>query len=131
MRIVFFGTPLFAVRSLEALLGAGAHVVAVVTQPDQPQGRSRSTLIAPPVKQVADRHRIPVLPPDPPAPAPGPPAPDADPPAVKAGGRSPPDPGAPARPARRRRLPRRAAPRPARPGRRAALRAHPQAGGAG
>jgi methionyl-tRNA formyltransferase len=67
MRIVFFGTPLFAVPSLEALLGAGAHVVAVVTQPDQPQGRSRSTLIAPPVKQVADRHRIPVLQPDRPA----------------------------------------------------------------
>ena len=67
MRIVFFGTPLFAVPSLEALLAGGAHVVAVVTQPDQPQGRSRSMLIAPPVKQVAERHRIPVLQPDRPA----------------------------------------------------------------
>src|ERR1041384_2993789 len=64
MRIVFFGTPLFAVPSLEALLGAGAHVVAVVTQPDKPQGRSRSTLIAPPVKQEAERSGIPVLQPD-------------------------------------------------------------------
>jgi methionyl-tRNA formyltransferase len=67
MRIVFFGTPLFAVPSLEALLGDGAQVVAVVTQPDQPQGRSRSTLIPPPVKQVAERHRIPVLQPERPA----------------------------------------------------------------
>ncbi len=67
MRIVFFGTPLFAVPSLEALLADGAQVVAVVTQPDQPQGRSRSTLISPPVKQVAERHRIPVLQPERPA----------------------------------------------------------------
>src|ERR1041384_8844466 len=67
MRIVFFGTPLFAVPSLEALLGSGAQVIGVVTQPDQPQGRSRSTLVPPPVKQVAERHRIPVLQPARPA----------------------------------------------------------------
>ncbi len=67
MRIVFFGTPLFAVPSLEALLADGAPGVAVVTQPDQPQGRSRSTLIAPPIKQVAERHRLPVLQPERPA----------------------------------------------------------------
>jgi methionyl-tRNA formyltransferase len=64
MRIVFFGTPLFAVPSLEALLGSGAQVIGVVTQPDQPQGRSRSTLVPPPVKQVAERHRLPVLQPE-------------------------------------------------------------------
>lgn len=53
MRVVFFGTPQFAVPSLEALLSAGIEVVAVVTQPDRAQGRSRSTLVASPVKQVA------------------------------------------------------------------------------
>src|ERR1043165_2283789 len=67
MRVVFFGTPLFAVPSLEALLRDGVQVAGVVTQPDQPQGRSRSTLVPPPVKQVAERHRIPVLQPARPA----------------------------------------------------------------
>jgi methionyl-tRNA formyltransferase len=64
MRIVFFGTPHFAVPSLEALLADGAQVVGVVTQPDQPQGRSRSALVPPAVKQAALRHRLPVLQPD-------------------------------------------------------------------
>jgi methionyl-tRNA formyltransferase len=64
MRIVFFGTPEFAVPSLEALLGERAHVVGVVTQPDRPHGRSRSTLVPPPVKQAALRHDVPVLQPD-------------------------------------------------------------------
>lgn len=53
MRVVFFGTPEFAVPSLRALVGEGFDVVAVVTQPDAPQGRSRSTLIPPPVKLAA------------------------------------------------------------------------------
>lgn len=53
MRVVFFGTPEFAVPSLRALVGEGFDVVAVVTQPDAPQGRSRSTLIPPPVKVAA------------------------------------------------------------------------------
>lgn len=61
MRIVFFGTPAFAVPSLEALLAEGAQVVGVVTQPDKPRGRSRSTLVPPPVKDVAERHRLPVM----------------------------------------------------------------------
>jgi len=61
MRIVFFGTPEFAVPSLEALLAERAQVVGVVTQPDKPRGRSRSTLVAPPVKEVALRHRLPIL----------------------------------------------------------------------
>lgn len=67
MRIVFFGTPAFAVPSLEALLAERAAVVGVVTQPDRPQGRSRSTLVAPPVKQLALHHGIPVLQPERPA----------------------------------------------------------------
>ena len=64
MRIVFFGTPEFAVPSLEALLAERAQVVGVVTQPDKPQGRSRSTLVPPPVKQAALRCGLPVLQPD-------------------------------------------------------------------
>lgn len=67
MRIVFFGTPAFAVPSLEALLDERAQVVGVVTQPDRPQGRSRTTLVAPPVKRVAERHGLPVIQPDKPA----------------------------------------------------------------
>jgi len=61
MRIVFFGTPEFAVPSLHALLRERYQVVGVVTQPDKPQGRSRSTLVPPPVKQEAERAGIPVL----------------------------------------------------------------------
>lgn len=61
MRIVFFGTPEFAVPSLKALLTAGFEVAAVVTQPDKPQGRSRSTLFPSPIKVVADDLDIPVL----------------------------------------------------------------------
>ena len=61
MRIVFFGTPLFAVASLEALLRDRFTVSGVVTQPDKPQGRSRSELIAPPVKIVAQAAGLPVL----------------------------------------------------------------------
>jgi methionyl-tRNA formyltransferase len=61
MRIVFFGTPEFAVPSLQALLRERYQVVGVVTQPDKPQGRSRSTLVPPPVKLEAERAGIPVL----------------------------------------------------------------------
>ena len=61
MRIVFFGTPSFAVPSLEALLHGHFTVAGVVTQPDKPQGRSRSQLIAPPVKVTAETAGIPVL----------------------------------------------------------------------
>ena len=53
MRVVFFGTPDFAVPSLRALVGEGFDVVAVVTQPDAAQGRSRSQLIPPPIKVAA------------------------------------------------------------------------------
>jgi methionyl-tRNA formyltransferase len=53
MRIVFFGTPEFAVPSLRSLLDRRNEIVAVVTQPDRPQGRSRTTLVPPPVKSAA------------------------------------------------------------------------------
>ncbi len=53
MQILFFGTPEFAVPSLRALLGEGFDVVGVVTRPDRPQGRSRSTLVPSPVKAAA------------------------------------------------------------------------------
>ncbi|MEO8293910.1 MAG: methionyl-tRNA formyltransferase [Gemmatimonadota bacterium] len=61
MRIVFFGTPAFAVPSLKALLAAGFDVSAVVTQPDKPQGRSRSQLVPAPIKVIAADLDIPVL----------------------------------------------------------------------
>ena len=64
MRIIFFGTPAFAVPSLRALQEAGHEVVAVVTQPDRSHGRSRSVVVAPPVKLVADKTGLPVLQPD-------------------------------------------------------------------
>ena len=64
MRIIFFGTPDFAVPSLQALLGAGHEVVAVVTQPDRPHGRSRSVAVAPAVKDAAVAASLPVLQPD-------------------------------------------------------------------
>jgi methionyl-tRNA formyltransferase len=64
MRIAFFGTPEFAVPSLRALLEEGFDVAAVVTQPDRPQGRSRGTLVPPPVKSVAVQEEIPVLQPE-------------------------------------------------------------------
>jgi len=64
MRIVFYGTPEFATPPLRALIGEGHEVVAVVTQPDRPQGRSRSTLVPSPVKLVALDEGITVLQPD-------------------------------------------------------------------
>lgn len=64
MRIVFFGTPAFAVPSLRALLEEGFDVQAVVSQPDRAQGRSRSQLIPPPVKVAALEEGIPVLQPE-------------------------------------------------------------------
>jgi methionyl-tRNA formyltransferase len=61
MRVLFWGTPEFATAPLRALLGEGFDVVAVVTQPDKPVGRSRSTLRASPVKEVAETERLTVL----------------------------------------------------------------------
>ncbi|MBW7458045.1 methionyl-tRNA formyltransferase, partial [Paenibacillus sepulcri] len=59
MRIVFMGTPEFAVPSLEALIGAGHEIVLVVTQPDRPKGRKK-TLTPPPVKDAALLRGLPV-----------------------------------------------------------------------
>lgn len=59
-RIVFMGTPAIAVPSLEALVGAGESVVAVVTQPDRPAGRGR-VASPPPVKEAALRLGLAVL----------------------------------------------------------------------
>ena len=53
MRVLFYGTPHFAVPSLRALLGGGCEVVGVVTRPDQPTGRHRSTATPSPVKVAA------------------------------------------------------------------------------
>jgi methionyl-tRNA formyltransferase len=63
MRLVFCGTPQFAVPVLEAVLAAGHEVALVLTQPDRPVGRDQK-LQAPPVKQVALAHSIPVLQPE-------------------------------------------------------------------
>lgn len=60
MRIVFFGTPDFAVPSLRALTESGHTVVAVVTQPDRVKGRGH-VLSRPPVKEFAIAHGIPAL----------------------------------------------------------------------
>lgn len=63
MRIVFMGTPDFAVPSLQALIDAGHDVCAVYTQPDKPQGR-KQILTAPPVKTLALEHDIQVFQPN-------------------------------------------------------------------
>lgn len=61
LRIVFMGTPEFAVGTLSALVEGGYNVVAVVTQPDKPVGRHGSVLQPSQVKQYAMEHNIPVL----------------------------------------------------------------------
>lgn len=63
MKLVFCGTPQFAVPTLEAVLRAGHSVALVITQPDRPQGRGM-VLMAPPVKQTALAHGLPVTQPE-------------------------------------------------------------------
>ncbi|HKD81343.1 MAG TPA: methionyl-tRNA formyltransferase [Candidatus Angelobacter sp.] len=63
MKLVFCGTPQFAVPTLERLAAAGFDIQLVVTQPDRPQGRGME-LTAPPVKQSALKLGLPVLQPD-------------------------------------------------------------------
>jgi methionyl-tRNA formyltransferase len=60
VRIVFFGTPQFAVPSLEALIASRHEVVGVVSQPDKPKGRGHQ-LLPTPIRAAAEAHRIPVL----------------------------------------------------------------------
>lgn len=63
MRIVFMGTPDFAVPCLKALIESGEDVCAVFTQPDKPKGRGYK-LAPPPVKELALTHKIPVFQPE-------------------------------------------------------------------
>ena len=60
MKIVFMGTPDYAVKTLEALINAGHTVAAVFAQPDKPVGR-KQILTPPPVKVCAERYGIPVF----------------------------------------------------------------------
>jgi len=60
VRVVFMGTPQFAVPILEYLIHSPYHVVAVYTRPDKPAGRKRRLTLLP-VKELAIRHKIPVI----------------------------------------------------------------------
>ena len=60
LRILFAGTPEFALAPLDALLGSEHRVLAVLTQPDRPAGRGRK-LMPSPVKRRALEHDLPVL----------------------------------------------------------------------
>lgn len=60
MKVVFMGTPDFAVGALEAIINAGHQVAAVVTQPDKPKGRGKEVQMTP-VKVCALKHGIPVF----------------------------------------------------------------------
>jgi methionyl-tRNA formyltransferase len=64
VRVLFWGTSAFAGPSLRALVGEGFDVCAVITQPDRPRGRSRSTLVPSPIKEIAIAESIPVLQPE-------------------------------------------------------------------
>ncbi|MHB8995410.1 MAG: methionyl-tRNA formyltransferase [Armatimonadota bacterium] len=63
MRVIFFGTPGCAVPYLRGIREAGGELVAVVTQPDKPKGRSKA-LCPPPVKEAAEAENICLLQPD-------------------------------------------------------------------
>ncbi len=63
MRIVFMGTPDFAVPCLEAVINAGHQVVGVFSQPDKPVGR-KQIVMPTPVKECAQKHNIPVYQPN-------------------------------------------------------------------
>ena len=64
LRIIYMGTPEFAVESLRCLVEGGYNVVGVITMPDKPIGRHGSVLQASPVKQYAVEHGLPVLQPE-------------------------------------------------------------------
>ncbi len=63
MRLVFLGTPSFAVPTLESIIKAGHTIATVVTQPDRPKGRGQE-LAASPVKQTATRMGLPLFQPE-------------------------------------------------------------------
>jgi len=60
MKVIFMGTPEFAVPSLQALIDSEDEIVAVVCQPDKPKGRGLE-VAAPPTKILAEKHSVPVL----------------------------------------------------------------------
>ena len=64
LRIVYMGTPDFAVAALDKLVSGGYNVVGVITMPDKPVGRHQNTLQASPVKQYALQKGLPVLQPE-------------------------------------------------------------------
>jgi methionyl-tRNA formyltransferase len=57
MRVIFMGTPEFAVPALDALIHSEHEIVGVFAQPDEPAGRGRS-VVSPPVKKLALQHRL-------------------------------------------------------------------------
>jgi len=63
LKVIFMGTPDFALPVLEAIIGSGCDLLAVVTQPDKPKGRGKQ-LASPPVKIWAENHGILVLQPE-------------------------------------------------------------------
>lgn len=63
MRIIYAGTPEFAVPALQALIDAGHEIVMVLTQPDRPAGRGMQ-LKASPIKQLALSHQLPIFQPE-------------------------------------------------------------------
>jgi methionyl-tRNA formyltransferase len=63
MKLIFMGTPAFAVPTLERIVEKGQHVIAVFTQPDRPKGRGQKDAM-PPVKEAALRLGLPVLQPE-------------------------------------------------------------------
>ena len=63
MKILFMGTPLFAIPPLEAIVNEGYELLGVVTQPDRQKGRGKR-LAAPPVKEWALERNIPVYQPE-------------------------------------------------------------------
>ncbi|MCQ2973226.1 MAG: methionyl-tRNA formyltransferase [Bacteroidales bacterium] len=63
LRIIYMGTPEFAVAPLQSLVEQGFNIVAVITMPDKPQGRGRK-ISGSPVKEFAVEHNIPVLQPE-------------------------------------------------------------------
>ncbi|MDP3683022.1 MAG: methionyl-tRNA formyltransferase, partial [Ignavibacteria bacterium] len=63
MKIIFFGTPDFAIPSLQIILDNGHEVAAVVTAPDKPRGRGKQVTYTP-IKEFALEHSIKVLQPE-------------------------------------------------------------------
>jgi methionyl-tRNA formyltransferase len=63
VRVIFLGTPQFAVPTLEAIVGAGHHVLTVVTQPDRPRGRGHNVAFSP-VKACALANSLPLWQPE-------------------------------------------------------------------